>query len=164
MLDKKGIRYMISGSLALNVYCIPRMTMDIDIVIELHQFNLKEFLSIFSEGYYLDDQTVKNEVSRKGMFNIIDHGTGLKIDFIVMKDSEYRQLEFSRRIRKNMDNISVWIVTPEDLAISKIGWIQQLQSDRQAGDIKLLLDLPGIDKQYILLWCRKLNFQTFNLI
>lgn len=31
-LDQKGIGYMISGSLALNVYCIPRMTMDIDIV------------------------------------------------------------------------------------------------------------------------------------
>jgi hypothetical protein len=42
-LDQKGIRYMISGSLALNIYCIPRMTMDIGIVIELDQSNLEEF-------------------------------------------------------------------------------------------------------------------------
>jgi len=164
MLDKKGIPYMISGSLALNVYCIPRMTMDIDIVIELDQSNLTEFMTIFSEGYYLNDETVKTEIRKRGMFNVIDHRTGLKIDFIVRKDTEYRQLEFSRRIRKEIDDIPVWIVTPEDLAISKIGWIQQLQSDRQAGDIKLLLDLPGIDKNYIISWCRTLNFQTFNLM
>ena len=39
LLDEKGIGYMISGSLALNIYCIPRMTMDIDIVIELDKDN-----------------------------------------------------------------------------------------------------------------------------
>jgi hypothetical protein len=163
-LDTHGIPYMISGSLALNVYCIPRMTMDIDIVIELDQSNMKEFLSIFSEGYYLDDETVKNEIHKRGMFNVIDHRTGLKMDFIVRKDTEYRQLEFSRRIREDIDEIPVWIVSPEDLVISKFGWIQQLQSDRQMGDIRLLLALPGIDKDYIQSWCDKLHFQTYNLI
>jgi hypothetical protein len=29
-LDRQGIPYMISGSLAFNMYCIPRMSMDID--------------------------------------------------------------------------------------------------------------------------------------
>jgi len=35
LLGQKEIQYMITGSLAVNVYCIPRMTMDVDIVIEL---------------------------------------------------------------------------------------------------------------------------------
>ena len=32
-LDKAEIPYMISGSIALNTYAVPRMTRDIDIVI-----------------------------------------------------------------------------------------------------------------------------------
>jgi len=41
-LDQKKIPYMVSGSLALNVYCIPRMSMGIDFVIELNQGNIAE--------------------------------------------------------------------------------------------------------------------------
>jgi hypothetical protein len=164
LLDQKGIGYMISGSLALNVYCIPRMTMDIDIVIELDKDNLNDFLEIFSEGYYLNEETVKKEIGRKGMFNVIDHRSGLKIDFIIRKNTEYRRLEFSRKTRKIIDNIPVWIVSAEDLIISKIDWIQRLQSDKQTGDIRMLLCLPGLDKEYILSWCRKLSLKTFDLL
>lgn len=34
-LDSENIMYMVSGSLALNAYTVPRMTRDIDIVISL---------------------------------------------------------------------------------------------------------------------------------
>jgi len=164
LLDQKGIGYMISGSLAFNVYCVPRMTMDIDIVIELDQANLNDFLEIFTTGYYLNESTVKQEIRRKGMFNVIDHRSGFKIDFIVRKDTEYRQLEFSRKTRKVLDNIPVWMVAAEDLIVSKIEWIQQLQSEKQIQDIKMLMSLPEIDREYIISWCKKLNFKTFDLL
>jgi hypothetical protein len=162
-LDQQGIGYMISGSLALNVYCIPRMTMDIDIVIELDQTNLNKFLGIFSTGYYLNEDTIKEEIRRKGMFNIIDHVSGFKIDFIVRKDTEYRKLEFSRKTRKVLDDIPVWMVSAEDLIISKIEWIQQLESEKQIRDIIMLMTIPEIDREYITWWCKKLKLKTFNL-
>jgi hypothetical protein len=164
LLDQKGIGYMISGSLALNVYCIPRMTLDIDIVIELNQDNLSDFLEIFSTGYYLNADTVIQEIRRKGMFNVIDHRSGFKIDFIIRKDTEYRRLEFSRKTLIMLDDIPVWLVTAEDLVVSKIGWIQQLQSDRQIQDIKMLMTIPEIDTEYIISWCEKLKFKTFDLL
>ncbi len=40
-LEDKQIPYMLSGSIALNNYAIPRMTMDIDIIIALKEENLK---------------------------------------------------------------------------------------------------------------------------
>jgi len=43
-----------------------------------------------------------------------------------------------------MDDIPVWMVSAEDLIVSKIEWIQQLQSDKQIQDIKILLTLPEI--------------------
>jgi hypothetical protein len=63
-----------------------------------------------------------------------------------------------------LDDIHVWLVSAEELIISKIEWIQQLQSDRQIGDIKMLLTIPGIDRKYIVSWCEKLNLKTFDFL
>lgn len=163
-LDAKHIRYMLSGSIALNNYTVPRMTMDIDIVVELHEENLKDFLSIFGDNYYLNKDAVKEETKRLGMFNVIDHETGFKVDFILRKNTEYRKFEFQRRLKTKIADFDVWIVSPEDLAISKIEWIQQFQSDKQISDIENLLAKPKIDKNYIKEWCNKLNLKTFNLL
>jgi hypothetical protein len=163
-LDNKGIPYMISGSLAFNMYCIPRMSMDIDLVIELNLGNVNDFLEIFKTGYYIDKDTVIQEIKLHGMFNVIDHRSGFKMDFIIRKDSEYRRLEFSRKVRMMLMDIPVWMVAPEDLILSKLAWIQQLQSDKQSQDIRLLMALPDIDREYIDYWCKKLNLNPFGLI
>ena len=163
-LERKHIPYMLSGSIALNNYTVPRMTMDIDIVVELHEENLNDFLSIFGDNYYLNKDAVKEETKRLGMFNVIDHETGFKVDFILRKNTEYRKFEFQRRLKTKVADFDVWIVSPEDLTISKIVWIQQLQSDKQINDIENLLAKPEIDKNYIKEWCKKLNLKTFNLL
>jgi hypothetical protein len=138
--------------------------MDIDFVIELNQANVNDFLGIFKSGFYLDEETVREEIKRKGMFNVIDHRSGLKMDFIVRKDSEYRRLEFSRKVRKMLMDIPVWIVTREDLVLSKLAWIQELQSEKQSQDIKMLMAVPGIDRDYINFWCKNLNLKTYGLV
>lgn len=163
-LESKQIPYMLSGSIALNNYCVPRMTVDIDIVIELYEEKLYDFLSIFDENFYYNSETVKSETKKRGMFNIIDHETGFKIDFILRKGSEYRKHEFMRRKRTKIEDIEVWMVTPEDLVISKIDWIQHYQSEKQITDIKNLMAISGIDKNYIAEWSQKLSLNTFNLI
>jgi hypothetical protein len=163
-LESKEIDYMLSGSIALNNYSIPRMTMDIDIIIALKEENLKEFLSIFDKNYYINENTVREETKRLGMFNVIDHETGLKIDFILRKDTEYRKHEFERRTKSSFESFEVWTVSIEDLIISKLEWIQILQSDKQINDIKNLLANPSADITYIKAWCEKLNLNTFNLV
>lgn len=163
-LEEKNINYMLSGSIALNNYTIPRMTMDIDIVIELNEQILSDFLSIFNDNYYLNEETVRQETKNKGMFNIIDFETGFKIDFIIRKNTKYRELEFIRKKKTKISDFYVWIVAPEDLIISKIEWIQKIKSDKQIDDIKNLIAIPNIDKEYIKNWCNKLKLNSFNLI
>jgi hypothetical protein len=163
-LESENILYMVSGSIALNTYTIPRMTRDIDIIIELRKQDIRRFCKIFESGFYIDPITVQEEVELRGMFNVIDFSTGYKIDFIVRKNTEYRQLEFARRLRDTTFGFPIWIVSIEDLIISKIAWIQELQSDRQMDDIRNLLNNPIVDKNYIQLWCKQLIFNTFNLI
>lgn len=69
-LDANNIPYMISGSIALNIYTIPRMTRDIDIVVELTENRIDEFTSLFPDSYF-NKAIIRDEIKRQGMFNIL---------------------------------------------------------------------------------------------
>lgn len=58
----------------------------------------------------------------------------------------------------------IYLVTVEDLLLSKIIWIQELQSVLQMDDIKNLCQIDSLDWKYIKYWIGKLNLNTFNLI
>lgn len=103
-LEKRNIPYMVSGSMAMIVYTVARTTSDIDIVIELTVDSIEPFYEIFKDNFHLYKPTVEEELRRTGMFNAIDHRSGMKIDFVIRKDSEYRKAEFERRRR----DISFW--------------------------------------------------------
>ena len=163
-LEKKQIEYMLSGSLAMSIYATPRFTRDVDIVINLKKEDIEKFTEIFSGDFYLDKNTVAIEVERKGMFNIIDNKSGYKIDIIVKKISDFRDEEFQRKTYQNIFDMQAWVVSKEDLAISKLLWIQTLFSETQISDLRSLLKNPAIDKVYILKWCEKLNLKTYNLL
>ena len=88
---------MITGSTAANFYTVPRMTRDIDIVVELLERDIDRFIRLFENDYYLEPETVRAAVKNKGMFNLIHDEYIIKIDFVVRKDTPYRRREFSRR-------------------------------------------------------------------
>jgi hypothetical protein len=48
-LENRDIEYMLSGSLAMNIYTIPRLTRDIDIVINLKISDIDNFTFIKKE-------------------------------------------------------------------------------------------------------------------
>jgi aryl carrier-like protein len=59
---------------------------------------------------------------------------------------------------------SAWLVTAEDLIISKLIWIQDVQSEKQMDDIKNLLESGDLDIVYIVSWIEQLNLKTFDLL
>ena len=164
VLDQNHIPYMLSGSIALGIYTVPRMTRDIDFVIHLEAKNLDLFVESFKEGFYCDKDAIKDAmIGPVKMFNIIDHESGYKADFVVLKDDPYRQEEFSRRQKVTYIGKTIYVVSPEDLLISKLIWIQDYQSSLQIEDIKSLVIIEGLDWDYISKWIKQLKLRTFNL-
>ena len=163
-LDENEIPYMISGSLAYNFYSIPRMTRDIDLIIQIDNNKGIDFIDAFNKRFYLNKNTIFKEIEKKGFFNIIDEHTGYKVDFIVRKDDEFRINEFSRRRKISVFGFDCYVVTIEDLLISKIIWIQEYQSEKQMEDILNLLKNTSIDWKYLKYWIEKLKLNTFNFI
>jgi hypothetical protein len=159
------IPYMLSGSIAMGLYTIPRMTRDIDFIIHLEAKNLDFFVNSFKDGFYCDSDAVRDAIeSPLKMFNIIDHTTGYKADFVVLKNDPFRQEEFSRRLKLTYFGKTIYVVSPEDLLISKLIWIQDLQSALQMEDIKNLVVIDNLDWSYILKWINQLKLRTFDLI
>ena len=164
VLNKNEIPYMLSGSVAMSLYVVPRATRDFDFIIHLQPKDIDLFVENFKEGYYCDKEAIEDAVKQRSMFNIIDHASGFKADFVVLKDEPFRQTEFTRRISMEFFGKTIYVVSPEDLVISKLIWIQDIQSAVQMEDIKNLAATENLDWNYINLWVDRLNLNSFNLL
>lgn len=157
-LNRNNFPYMVSGSIAMNYYTVPRMTRDIDIVIEID--DAQGFYDTFKEEYYIDKDMIDNAIKNRQMFNIIHLKEVVKIDFIVKKETEYRKAEFERKKMITMDGYHVFIVSIEDLIVSKLLWARDSHSELQIRDIKNLLKEKA-DIKYISNWVNRLGISDF---
>jgi predicted nucleotidyltransferase len=165
-LTNAGLPYMLTGSLAMNYYSLPRMTRDVDFVVEAKAEDLDKIISGFERDYYLERSAVSRAISHERSFNshersfnMIHNEAFIKVDCIIRKASEYRQLEFSRRQQAEIQGVRVWMVSKEDLIISKLFWARDSHSELQLRDVKNLL-ASGYDVEYLEHWIRKLELST----
>lgn len=157
-LEQAGIGYMMTGSMAMAVYTTPRMTRDIDIVIQVTYEDTKKIVELFQNDFYIDETSVRQAVENRGMFNIIHNESVIKIDFIIRKDEEYRLKEFARRQTVEIEGQPISVVAPEDLILSKLVWARQSDSELQLGDVRQMLTaLNDIDDDYLKNWSEKLG-------
>lgn len=159
-LDYARIDYMISGSIAANYYTVPRMTRDIDIVVELKDTSIDKFVGIFEKDFYIDKETINAEILQRGMFNLIHNQYVIKVDFIVRKDTEFQNASFSRRKKVLIENSPMWFISPEDLILAKLLWARDNHSEMQLKDIKnLIKTTDDLDLKYIKGWVSKLHLE-----
>jgi predicted nucleotidyltransferase len=160
-LDQAGIAYMITGSTAANFYTVPRMTRDIDLVVELTGKDVARVVELFADDFYVDRQAVEEAVNRKRMFNLIHTEYVIKVDFVVRKDSLYRRMEFSRRKKVAVDRQYLCVVAPEDLILSKLDWAKESRSEVQLTDVRnLLRSVKGLDRRYLARWAKNLGVES----
>jgi hypothetical protein len=90
------------------------------------------------------------------MFNLMHFATSIKVDLIVRKGTEYRQMEFARSQPVQMHGVKTWIVSREDLILSKLVWAKDSGSELQRRDVRTLLD-DSMDRAYLGHWAAKLD-------
>jgi predicted nucleotidyltransferase len=151
-----GIEYMLTGSVAMIYYARPRMTQDIDLVVALEAKDIDRVTALFETDYYVDRNAVSRAIANKSLFNVIHNQAFIKVDCIVRKDTDYRLLEFERRQEVLIQGMKVWIVSKEDLIISKLYWARDSHSQFQLRDVRNLLS-SGYDTAYLAEWTLKLG-------
>lgn len=159
-LEKEKIPYMITGSIAANFYTEPRMTRDIDIVIEIDLKDIGKIFNAFKDSYYIDEGAIKGAIEHQSSFNIIHNEKLVKVDFLIKKYSDFDKEEFDRRIFVDLAGINLSIITPEDLIISKLYWAKDSYSETQLKDISnIIKKVENLDYNYLDDWINKLGLE-----
>ena len=155
-LDAAGIDYMLTGSVALNCYAQPRMTRDIDLVVAFQLEDVARIEEGMGQDYYVSAHAAREAVLNRSCFNAIHQTTLIKVDFMVRKREDYRLHEFARRQRLKVSDFEVWVVSKEDLILSKLHWARESGSERQLADVENLI-ATGCDTDYLRTWSAALN-------
>ena len=150
-LEGIGVAYMLTGSMAMNYYAQPRMTRDIDFVIEVEPAHSAKLVAAFESDYYVPREPLEQEIATRGMFNLLHLDSVIKVDLVVRKDNPYRRLEFERRALVALPGFKTWIASKEDLILSKLVWAKAGDSELQRRDVRNLLSTSA-ELAYLRQW------------
>jgi len=159
-LESAGIPHMVVGSVASMIYGEPRLTKDIDLVIDLLPSGASRLTRIFlfDEFYCPPEEAIAAELAERGQFNLIHQSTGIKIDIIVRKDTEHAREEFERRRRKPFwENYEAFVASPEDVIIKKLQYFREGGSEKHLRDIRGILAHCELDRSYMEFWIDRLR-------
>jgi hypothetical protein len=154
--EAAAIPYMLTGSLAMSFYTMPRMTRDIDVVAEIEGRDVDRVVHIFEPDYYISKEAVSEAVRDRSSFNLIEQSSITKVDIFPRKRDQFRETEFARRQRVTIGDFETWLVTAEDLVIAKLLWMKTSPSEVQLRDVRALLN-TSLDRAYIERWVSELE-------
>jgi hypothetical protein len=158
--EENQIPYMIVGSIAAMIYGEPRLTHDMDLVIDILPKDVMKFESLFplTDFYCPPEEVLRAEVVHHGQFNLIHHETGLKIDVIIRKESPHSICEFSRRQKAPFwQGFEVFVATAEDVIIKKLAFYREGGSEKHITDIRGILAQTSVDERYLNDWISRLG-------
>ena len=157
-LDAGGIAYMITGSIAAGHYGQPRMTRDIDIVAVLHPPHAARLVELLGEEFVCDAGPIRDAIASRRIFSVVHREALQKIDIIVRDDRDYEIDKFERRRLLPVDGQPMWMISPEDLVLSKLVWAKDSRSELQLRDVRGVIALqPGLDWPYMERWALRLT-------
>jgi hypothetical protein len=162
LLDAAGISYMLAGSVGSSFHGQPRATKDVDIVIDPTESQLEHFLQSLGKGYYVSFNAARDAFHRKSTFNIIDIENSWKADLIIRRDRPFSKVEFHRRQNVNLMGTTLWVVSPEDVILSKLEWAKDCLSEQQFRDALgvAVAQYNRLDKDYMRKWSIELHLEN----
>src|SRR5688572_9637359 len=150
-LHARNVRYVLAGGLAMNLHGVPRMTMDVDLVIALDDANVDAFLQC-ARDLALKPQapvlleSLKDANQRRSwieekhliVFALVG-APGVPTVDILLKHSLDFDAALERAVIQNIDDVPVRIASVDDMIALKQNTGRRQDSD----DLEHLLRLRG---------------------
>ncbi len=148
-LNELNTRYMITGSVASIVYGEPRMTHDIDLVMELDHEDIERFADAFPMDtfYCPPTEVIKVELGRsfRGHFNLIHHETGFKADIYLRGRDPLHEWALNNRKKTDIDGEYIWVAPVEYVILRKLEYFKEGKSEKHLRDIQGILSISADD-------------------
>ncbi|QII13968.1 hypothetical protein KsCSTR_45890 [Candidatus Kuenenia stuttgartiensis] len=127
-LYKRDVRYLIVGGLSVNLYGVPRVTQDIDIVIAMSKENILKITSLLKESGYIprlpvnpedlaNPENVKDWIETKNLkaFSFYHKKDNYKVvDIVLVHPLDFEKSFINRTIKKAMD-IDIYLASIDDI-------------------------------------------------
>ena len=157
-LNRTGVTYYLTGSMASNYWGIPRSTHDLDFVVQLPTAAVPRIVQEFSGDFYLDEAAIREAFAPPYQFNAIDTRSALKVDFWLAGAERFDQEMLRRRVAITLFGEPAWIATAEDVILHKLVWNRISPSERQLGDAAgvVAVQAEALDAHYLRRWEREL--------
>lgn len=160
-MEPLGIRYHLTGGLTTIYYGEPRLTQDIDIVVDNQQIstNLVPFLnSLGSSDFIHNPVAVREAIASMGLFQLLDGIESLKLDIY---PRELVPGELDRSVREFVfEGEELPIASRTDAAISKLIWISKGSHKSRRDFRKIYLSSDEGDRKTIEELATKLDLKN----
>lgn len=165
-LNRAGVRYIVSGSVAAIFYGEPRLTHDVDFVVFLNLEEIARLETVFpaTEFYLPSAETIRTEAAReqRGHFNIIHLSTGFKADLYLTGRDEMHAWAFRNKKRVLFEGETVVLAPPEYVIARKLEFYREGGSEKHLRDIRAMFAVSGdlIDHSALNGWINRLGLQA----
>jgi len=131
-LQSKQVRYLIIGGLAVNLYGVPRLTQDIDLIISTDRSNVLKIVSLLKDLGYVprvpvdpedlaDPAKVKDWTTNRNMkaFSFYHKKDAYKVVDIVLVHPLDFEVAFKNRTVKTVKDVEIFLASLDDLLRTK---------------------------------------------
>lgn len=146
ILESHQIRFHLTGGLTGTAYGEPRMTQDIDVVIDPQQSHdkVEELVGSFKKSDFMfDERTLRDAIRSGGMFQLLDQTEVLKFD-IYPRELIPGELDRSQQV-EIFEGRTLPLVSRVDAAASKLVWISK-GSHKSRRDLRAIVRKASKDQ------------------
>ena len=141
-----GLPYMVTGGLASVLYGEPRLTHDVDLLLELGPGGMRSLSDAFAppEYYCPPEEVLRIEAGRprRGHFNLIHLATGLKADIFLMGTDPLHRWALARRRLVDAGG-GIWLAPPEYVILRKFLFYREGGGEKHLRDIRGMVAVSG---------------------
>jgi hypothetical protein len=154
-LERLGVDYVTVGSFAANMYMDPRSTKDVDFVLSLDGFDVQSLVTaIGPDEFTLDPQMSVESVTLTSRYRLAHTRSAFEIEVFGLSDDPFDRARFARRVAKSRGDLRVWMLTAEDVIVTKLRWITRAKRSKDMDDVESVLraQVGRLDLEYIRGW------------
>lgn len=165
VLEHLGVAYHLGGSVASSLYGQSRPTQDIDLVASLELSQVKDFVDLLNQLYYVDEDMIRDAIRTRSSFSVIYHTLGLKIDIFLPKLRAFDQdeMQYVQHLPLEAGGRVFPIASAEAMILHKLEWYElgNRVSKRQWRDLLGMIEKKAhaLDFTYLNRWAGVLRVQ-----
>jgi hypothetical protein len=154
-LDAVKIPYVLVGSFASNAYGVSRSTQDADIVVQMLPGQLNELIKYIGPEFELEPQMQFETVTGTRKTLLRERESGFAIELFELSSDPHDQQRFARRRQLTVLDRETWILTVEDVLVTKLNWLRLANRTKDMLDIRSVIAVQddAIDWPYVERWC-----------